>query len=137
MPKAVGKVKVVDKPKSLLFKNKLSAVPTILSVIFYIIWIVVGVALLLIIYGNFKQGAFKGLFSAPQPPPQVEAPTDTTIPGIGKVNIACVQSALTPETIQKILADGNISKLTAEEKEKFEPCIVEAQTATPDASPTQ
>lgn len=135
MPKAVSNLKAADKIKSLSVKSKLSAVPVILSVIFYIIWIVVGIALVLIIYGNFKQGAFKALFSTPSPPPQVETPTETTIPGVGKVSIACVQSALTPEAIQKILADGNTSKLTSEEKEKFEPCIVEAETATPEASP--
>lgn len=135
MPNKVAKKSFGPSLGGISIFKRLSFIPALLSVIFYIIWIVVGIALLLIIYGNFKQGAFKGLFSTPQPPPQVEAPSETSIPGIGKVNIACVQSALTPETIQKVLSDGNTSKLTAEEKTKFEPCIVEAETITPQASP--
>ena len=131
MPNKAAKKSISSNLGGISIFKRLSFVPAALSVIFYIIWIVVGIALLLIIYGNFKQGAFKGLFSAPQPPPQVESPTETAIPGIGKVNIACVQSALTPESIQKILADGNASNLTADEKAKFEPCIVEAETTTP------
>ena len=138
MPKAAATAKKSDNKKLLFLKSKLAAVPTALSVIFYIIWIVVGIALLLIIYGNFKQGAFKGLFSpAPAPPAQTQAPAETTLPGIGKVNIACVQSALTTEAIQKIVTDGNTSNLTDEEKAKFEPCIMEAEQATPEASPGQ
>ncbi len=138
MSKAAAIEKKASNQKRFLSKIKLAAVPTALSVIFYIIWIVVGIALLLIIYGNFKQGAFKGLFSpAPAPPAQTQAPAETTLPGIGKVNIACVQSALTTEAIQKIVTDGNTSNLTDEEKAKFEPCIMEAEQATPEASPGQ
>ncbi|OGD98373.1 hypothetical protein A3A49_01375 [Candidatus Curtissbacteria bacterium RIFCSPLOWO2_01_FULL_38_11b] len=136
MPNKSLKKNITDNIKGFSIISKLSFVPNALAVIFYIIWIVVGIAMFLIIYGNFKQGAFRGLLSKPQPPPQqAQAPTETTLPGIGKVNVACVQSALTTEAIQKILADGNTSKLTKEEKAKFEPCIVEAETANPQASP--
>src|SRR3989344_7602716 len=138
MPNKAAKKSISSNLGGISIFKRLSFVPAALSVIFYIIWIVVGIALLLIIYGNFKQGAFKGLFSpAPAPPAQTQAPAETTLPGIGNVNIACVQSALTTEAIQKIVKDGNTSNLTDEEKAKFEPCIMEAEQATPEASPGQ
>ncbi len=111
-----------------------------LAFLFFFIWILVGLFFLVFIYGNFRQGAFRNLFSKAQPQAsqgQMQAPTETTLPGIGKVNIACVQSALSSDAIQKIVTDGNTYKLTDAEKSKFEPCIVEKEQATPSASPTK
>ena len=111
-----------------------------LAFVFFVIWISVGLFFLLFIYGNWRQGAFRSLLSPP-PAPSTQGtqapPTETTLPGIGKVNIECVQSSLSSEAIQKIVTDGNTSKLTDEEKAKFEPCIIEAETATPEASPAK
>lgn len=106
-----------------------------LAFLFFIIWIIVGLFFILFIYGNWRQGAFSALFAKPAPLPQETqaAPTETTLPGVGKVNIACVQSALNSDAIQKIVTDGNTSKLTDDEKAKFEPCIVEKEEATPTA----
>ena len=113
----------------------LDKVTKFLTFLFLIIWIPVGLFFVVFIYGNFRQGAFNALFAKPAPPPQAaQAPTETTLPGIGKVNIACVQGALNSAAIQKIVTDGNTSKLTAEEKAKFEPCVVEKEDATPSSS---
>ena len=108
-----------------------------LGIIFYVIWILIGIFFILFIIANFRQGTFRGLFSTPTTEQQqpVQAPTETTIPGIGKVNIACVQNALSSEAIQKILKEGNTSTLTEEEKTAFEPCIVEKETPS-SPSPT-
>ena len=81
--------------------------------------------LVFIVQGQ-RRGAFSGLTKAvgegQTQAPQV--PTETEIPGIGRVNIACVQSAISPESIQKLLSAGNISALEGEEKTKFEACLV-------------
>ena len=110
----------------------------VLGVIFYLVWIFVGLFFILFIVANFRQGAFSNLFGSQpqsQSQPDVQAPTETTLPGIGKVNIACVQEALSQEGIQKILTEQSTDSLTDEEKAKFEPCIVEKETASP--SPNQ
>ncbi len=117
-------------------KSVFSILHGLLSTIFYIIWILIGLFMLLFIYGNFKQGAFRGLLKAAPTaqPQQMQAPTETAIPGIGKVNIDCVQKSLTPQEIQKVVQTGDSSKLTADEKAKLDPCIVQKEEATPSAS---
>lgn len=111
---------------------------TSLSVVFYLIWIVVGLLILLLIFGNYRQGAFDGLFaprsSAPAAAEQ-NIPTDTDLPGVGKVNIACVQDSLSAETIQKLVEAGNASSLTADEKKQLDPCIIDTAeiTASPES----
>lgn len=116
----------------------LSRVNAVLAALFYIIWILIGVFFLLFIYGNIRQGLLKQLFGPTQEQMQQQAaqqaPTETSLPGVGKVNIECVQSALSEEVIQKLLTDEGTSNFTAEEKEKLSPCIVEAE-ASPVASP--
>ena len=109
----------------------------VLGTIFYAVWILIGLFFILLTIANFRQGAYRGLFGAQSQQPQsIETPTETTISGIGKVNIACVQEALSTEAITKILQEGNTSSLTGEEKTKLEPCIVEKETA-PSPSPEQ
>jgi len=98
-----------------------------LATLFYIIWILIGLAILLLIYANIKQGAIGRLLN-PAPPAQTsQAPTETELPGVGKVNIECVLNSLPTETIQKISKEEGISNLTDKEKESLAPCIVEAQ----------
>ena len=107
-----------------------------LAIIFYLMWIVIGLFFILLIVANILQGVFRQLFASPQQaPPQVEAPTETTLSGIGKVNIECIQSALSNEVIGKIIQEENTTFLTDEEKAKLEPCITEKE-ATPAPSPT-
>lgn len=113
---------------------KLKRANEILGIIFYAIWILVGLFFLLFIYGNIKQGALTGLFRPSKVQnEQAQPPTETTIPGVGKINIGCVQEALSTEAIQKILTSGNTSNLTDEERAKLEPCILEKE-ATPSPS---
>ena len=108
-----------------------------LGILFFLIWILIGLFFILFIVANFRQGAFKYLFgSAPQSQQQMDAPTETTLPGIGKVDIACVQGALSEEAIQKIITEKSTSSLTDEEKTKFEPCVVEKEPTT-SPSPNQ
>lgn len=105
-----------------------------LSVVFYLIWIVVGLLILLLLFGNYRQGAFEGLFTPRPSAPAVaeqNAPTETELPGVGRVNITCVQDSLKPETIQKLVEAGNTSSLTADEKKLLDPCIVDAAVTTP------
>jgi len=105
-----------------------------LGILFYLIWILIGLFFSVFIVANIRQGAFKYLFgSAPQSQQQMDAPTETALPGIGKVDIACVQKALSEEAIQKIIVEKSTASLTDEEKVKFEPCVVEKESA---ASPT-
>ena len=99
-------------------------------------WIVIGLFFMLLIIANIHQGVFRQLFAPPQQaPPQVQTPTETTLSGIGKVNIECIQSALSNEVIGKIIQEENTTFLTDEEKAKLEPCITEKE-ATPAPSPT-
>jgi len=122
MPVAKTK-KVVEK----IHKSILHKVIKALAILFFTIWIVIGLFILLFIYANFKQGAFQGLFGGPPPQnaPQTQVPTETDLPGIGKVNIECVQNALPPESIQLLVTDGPAT-LSEEDNTALEPCIVEA-----------
>ena len=119
-------------------KSRLKSIKAILAIVFFLIWIPVGLFFLLFVYGNFRQGAFKYLLGG-QPPAQQQQqqtnqpPAETTLPGVGVVNIGCVQSSLKPETLQKLTQPDGVSLLTAEEKSLLEPCIVQPETA---ASPS-
>ena len=62
-----------------------------------------------------------------------QVPTETDLPGVGKVNIACVQSSLSAEAVQKLVASSNASTLTEEERASLAPCIVEAESLPPDS----
>lgn len=137
-----GVVKIKDLIARVLVIQRISS---LLSILFYIIWIPVGAFFLWFIVANFKLGAFDQLMQPKQEAlsesstqPQ-NAPSETTVPGIGKVNVACVQSNLSEEAILKMVQDGGTQKFTEEEKTKLEPCIVEkdSSTAAPAASPSQ
>ena len=109
----------------------------VLSTLFYIVWLLIGAFFLLIIWGQINQGALRSISGRPstQQTPQVQAPAETDLPGVGRVDIACVQQSLTQEALQKLIAAGNTSTLTPEEKSKLDPCIVEAESVSPSASP--
>ncbi len=103
------------------------------------IWIIIGVFFLLVIYSQIRQGFFSGLFAKPQSPQtatETQAPTEADLPGVGKVNIECVRSALSEESIGKIIEAGNASNLSSEDQEKLDKCVVEKAQESPQPSPT-
>lgn len=125
--------KIIKKVESVLEKPirpKLHKINDVLSTLFYLIWIIIGVFIVLMIIGEIRSGALKSIIGGPaanqQQVSDVQAPTETEIPGIGTVNIDCVKGALSTESISKILEAGNTSGLSDEERTKFEPCVVEA-----------
>lgn len=132
MPKKIATEKPVPPKKPVLLRLNEA-----LGIIFYLVWILIGLFFILFIVANFRQGVFRGLFSSPskQQVPQTQVPTETTIAGIGKVNIACVKEALSNEAIAKIVEAGNTSTLTSDEKAKLEPCIVEKEEPAPSPTP--
>lgn len=104
-----------------------------LTPVFLIIWIVIGFFFLLVIYSQVKQGAVRQLITTPkqEAAPQVEPPTETTLEGIGKIDIACVQQNVSSENIQKVIEAKSVDVLEGEDKTKFESCIVEKEVASP------
>lgn len=137
-----GVVKIKDLLAKVLVIQRISL---LLPILFYLVWIPVGAFFLWFIVANFKLGAFDQLM---QPKPSVagesasrpqNAPAETTIPGVGKVNVACVQSNLSEDAILKMVQNGGTEKLTAEENAKLEPCVVEKESSPsePTASPNQ
>lgn len=122
--------------------NLFATINKMLPTVFYITWIIIGLYFLLVVYSQVRQGALKDLLVTPQTAaeetaaPQAEPQTETTLGGIGKVNIDCVQSALSPEAIQKVLTDKGNTNLTPEEKTKLAKCVVaENASPSPAASP--
>lgn len=133
----VNVVRIKDIIGKFLVLQKISSV---LSIIFYVIWIPVGIFFLWFIVANFKLGAFDQLMkprtSQNQPTAQTpQTPAETIVPGVGKVNVNCVQTNLPEEVIIKIVQDKGTQNLTDDEKSKLEPCIIEAEQSTPEASP--
>lgn len=132
----VAKTDVEQKKPKLSLKGVLLT----LSTIFFVIWILIGSFVLVVIVQSVRQGAFAGLFSAPQSTPasvSAQAPSQTLIPGVGLVDVNCVKQALSSESIQKIVSEGNASSLTADEKAKLEPCILQKEAASPNPSPAR
>ncbi len=139
-----------DKPISLAtnsVKSKFAKVKTVKSIgsvlptLFYIIWILIGLFLLWFIYANYRLGAFDSLMqksSSPSAQSQAaqQAPTETTIPGIGKVNINCVQTSLNQDAIMKIVQEKSDKSLSSEEKKKLQACIVGTPDTSVEATPT-
>ncbi len=112
-----------------------------LAFVYLIIWILIGAFVGLVIIQSLRQGAFAGLFgSRPAPAADTsQASSQTIIPGIGLVDVACVKQALPQETIQKIVTAQDASGLTDDEKKKLEPCVLqkEAASPSPSASPSK
>jgi len=123
-------------------RPKLHVIKDYLSVLFLVMWIVIGAFILLLIFSEIKQGALASMFASPSSvqqgaPTDNSAPTETDLPGVGMVNISCVQSTLSSTELQKIVQTGDASNLTADEKAKLAPCVTQAESATPSASPSK
>src|SRR4030042_3182759 len=111
-------------------KLSLACINSVLATLFYIIWILIGLFVLLFIYANIKQGMCRNRFGPSSSPAQQQTsqmPTETDLPGVGTVNIECVQSSLSQEAIQKLVTDGGIENLSEEENKSLEPCIVKKE----------
>lgn len=111
----------------------------VLATVFLTIWIIIGVFFLLVIYSQIKQGFLRSLVAATpsqQVTPEQSVSQEADLPGVGKVNIDCVRSALSEESIGKIIETGNASNLSAEDKEKLDKCVVAKLQESPQPSPT-
>lgn len=138
---AVNVVKLKDVIGKFLVLQKINS---LLTTIFYLIWIPVGLFFLWFIIANFRLGAFDQLLQGPnaanqQPaaPEAPAAPTETNVPGVGSVNVNCVQQNLSEDAIIKIVQDQGTQNLSEEERAKLQPCIVEAASPSPESSPQQ
>lgn len=133
-PIALATSAIREKISKLLVLGKITV---FLSIVFYVIWILIGLFLLWFLFANFKLGAFDQLLGKRQAAPQSQTadqvPTETSLPGIGTVNISCVQQNLTQDVITKLVQDKSDKNLTAEEKQKLAPCVV-APESSPSAS---
>ena len=103
--------------------EKLTRLNIYLTTVFLIIWIFVGLFASLLVVQSVKQGFLKGIFGSPQTTTTTDSPvqTEADLPGVGKVDIACVEQALSQEAISKILQSGDTSGLTDDEKTKLDP----------------
>ncbi|MDO8487325.1 MAG: hypothetical protein Q7S45_03465 [Candidatus Curtissbacteria bacterium] len=119
------------------YTEKLQKVNIYLATIFLLIWIFVGLFASLVVLQSVKQGFLNGIFSKAQAPvSQTQPQTEADLPGVGKVNIACTEQALSQDAIQRVMTRGDTSVLTADEKAKLEPCIVAPASTTPSATPS-
>ena len=127
--------KTIGKTISILSSVKNIKILHVLAVVFFVIWILIGIFVLLLLADGFKRGAYQGLFgrqSQEQQTQTTQPPQDVELPGIGKVNVECAQSSLTDESIQKIVTEESTKSLSDDEKTNFEKCIVEpAPSPTP------
>lgn len=110
---------------------------SILSLIFFLTWTLIGFFLIFqaVYSGILNRGAQSGQQQAvdtPQPPAEVN------LTGIGRVNVKCVQGALSQESIQKIIQEKSEKNLSADEKAKFDKCITgPAATEEPSPAPSK
>lgn len=131
--KTLSKVSItgISKLKEVLTLKK---VKSVLAIIFYIIWIPVGIFFLWFIVANFKLGAFDQLMGV-QRAPTVQTDqgeiAETEIPGVGKVNVACVQETLSEESIMTIVNESSDASLSEEEKGKLKTCLVGEASPSP------
>ena len=139
MARAVKRDIEIEKSDDSVGKGRLRRLGFIklLAFVFFVIWILIGLFVAAFIVQGTRRGMFDyvlfGKVPQAQETPQVQAPTETTLPKIGKINIACAEKALKPESIQKLVGeyDYDLSKLTASEKTEFEKCIVEKPKSSP------
>ena len=118
-------------------KSRLHKVREVLATLFYLIWIVIGVFFLLVIVGQVKGGALSGILGSQKASTvdTTQAPTETDLPGVGRVNINCVKSALKPESLQKLATTGDSSFLQGDEKTNFEAFLVAKESPSPSPEP--
>lgn len=129
---------------SINFRKKLYAVPKIflrlklfpffkglfilMAVVSMIIWIFVGGLLSTFIVQGWRSGMLERFLST-EPPRQIQqekvpTPVEANLPGIGRVNIECVKTALSDSSIKKMIQAENTNVLKEDEKARFEECIV-------------
>ncbi len=136
----VNVIKLRDVIGKFLVMQKITS---FLSIVFYVIWILVGLFFLWFIAANFRLGAFDQLMqprptASSQVPQADQAPEETTVPGVGTVNVSCVQANLGEDLIIKMVQDKGIQNFSDEEKAKLAPCIVEAESPSDSTqSPSQ
>lgn len=124
---AVAKKKKTETKADKIHKGKWHKTLAVLATAFFAIWVVIGILVLVIIFANFRQGAFQGLFAEPraqQVPTAPQVPTTTELSGVGTVDIACIQSSLSEEAISKLVTDESTDNFTAEETASLDPCVV-------------
>lgn len=115
----------------------MSKVIKLIAISYLVIWVLIGLFVLTFIVQGTRKGMFDYVLfgKAPQTPAgaQATAPTETDLPKIGTINIACAEKALKPESIQKLVGefDYDINKLSSDEKTEFEKCIVKPPAASP------
>lgn len=118
-------------------KSKMGKAVKLVALVYLVVWVLIGIFVLAFIVKGTQKGMFNYVLFDKTPPaqaaPQGEVPTETDLPKIGTINIACAEAALTPESIQKLVGeyDYDITKLNADEKSSFEKCIVKPPVATP------
>ena len=128
------------KDKSVRLLPKWFRFVSLLASLFFIIWIAIGIFIAIIFVQGMRNGAFSGVLGG-RPAPQAQDQTtpaqqEATISGIGKVNVACVQGALSDESIQKLLEARDVNVLQGEEKTNFEKCIIAKASPVPTVSPS-
>lgn len=123
-------------------KNLLRALLA-LATAYLILWTLLGLFFSVLLIQSARRGAFDNLFNEPAKPAEEQAEagqpqTEVALPGIGKVNIQCVQSSLARESIEKVINARSVEALQGEERTKFETCITEREApgATPAAPAT-
>ncbi len=125
------KVKMIVKPT-------LRGTVASLATAFFVIWIAIGLFVGLLMIQSFRHGVFNtvlfGQTAADNSQAQATAPTEANLPGVGRVDVSCVRAALSQQSIQKLVESQNTSVLTADEKAKLDPCIVQKE-ATPSGTP--
>lgn len=135
MPAKKAETKKVEESPKAPKKPLIHRINEVLATIFYVLWIAIGLFVALTIYSQIRQGVLSSMMAPASQAPQVSAPAETNLPGVGTVNISCVQQALDSATIQKLVQAGDASTLTADEKAKLAPCITAAESPAPSTSP--
>lgn len=108
-----------------------------LGVIFFVLWTLIGLYFIPVLFRTIQTGQYAlmaGIAATPTPVPDPTPQTEADLPGIGRVNIACVQEALSSDALQKVITEQSTNSLNDEEKQKFQACVV--ASASPAASPS-
>ena len=128
----LGKIKL---PKvKMMVKPILRGTVASLASVFFVIWIAIGLFVAVLMIQSFRHGVFNSVLFGPtavdNSQAQSQAPTQANLPGVGRVDVSCVRTALSQQSIQKLVESQNMSVLSADEKAKLDPCIMQKE-ATP------
>lgn len=104
--------------------EKLQKLNLVLGTIFLVLWIFIGGFFSFSIVQNLQMMAGQNNIGPIDNTSQSELPQETQLPGVGKVNVACVQSEVSPEVIQKVFQDNGTENLSEEEKSTINNCVV-------------